>query len=62
MLGHFIGKSPLHLQQVGHFTGKSFYIENGIQAYNPLERKMQLHWKCVIQPYCGRNNFLMLDH
>ena len=45
MLGHFIEKVPLHLKQVGHFTGKRYFIGNGIQAYNPLQRKMRLHCK-----------------
>ena len=40
MLGHFIGKESLQWKQVGHFTGKRYFIGNGMQVYNPLGRKM----------------------
>ena len=40
LLGHFIGKEPLHRKQLGYFTGKRYLIGNGIQTYKPLHRKM----------------------
>ena len=43
LLGHFTGKWPLHWKHVSHFTGKCNFIENDIQANNPLHRKTQLH-------------------
>ena len=36
-------KQSLHWKQVGYFTGKCYFIRNGIQAYYPLHRKILLH-------------------
>ena len=44
MLGHFIEKVPLHLKQVGHFTGKRYFIGNGIQAYNNYLYQFCVFW------------------
>ena len=35
-----VEKEPFRWKQVGHFTGKRFFIGNAIQAYNQLHRKM----------------------
>ena len=43
LLGHFIGKEPLHRKQEGHFTGKRYFIGNSIQAYKLTSQEMQVH-------------------
>ena len=35
----------MKLRLLGHFTGKGYFIRNGIQSYNPLHRKMRMHSK-----------------
>ena len=64
LLGHIIGKEPLHWKPVGHFTGKATSLE--------MPSKLEIHFtgRCDFTGnfihtyiYCGRNRIvLVLDH
>ena len=42
LLGHFVGKEPLHLKQVAHFTGKRYFIGHGIIILQLSSQKLCL--------------------